>query len=203
MPKKWFLLAYLIVFWLFISNSSFFAGFMTRLQDEIISPYRQRLFSPPPTELPMPISPTVFLPTPNQSAPTPVVITEEALWQALMIYRQAQKRNEIKQEGVLCEYARMRAYELFKRLPDHITDPLDGHAGFQRDADSGAVFRQTGFTEIGENLAYVPGFTTATQIIEWGWDTSSGHRSLQLSNDITHGCISGVHPIYVGIYGKR
>lgn len=82
-------------------------------------------------------------------------------------------------------------------------EPLDAHAGFKRDADSGALFEQTGFSAVAENLAYLPDSMTATQIIEWGWDTSTSHREAQLSNEWTHGCVVGTRPFYVGLFARR
>ena len=46
-------------------------------------------------------------------------------------------------------------------------------------------------------------YATATQIIEWGWDSSTPHRNAQLSNDWTHACVSGRFPFYVGIFAHR
>lgn len=148
-----------------------------------------------PTNTPPPIPP---IPT---ATPTPINITEEQLWQALVNYRQTHQRDEIQQSESLCTYARERTNELVNRLKTDPEDPLDAHAGFNRDAESGYVFEKTRFNKIGENLAYTPSLINATKIIEWGWDTSSGHRGLQLSDEVTHGCITGIHPIYVGIFG--
>lgn len=148
-----------------------------------------------PTNTPTPIPPTL--------TPTPVVITEEQLWQALVNYRHTHQKSEIQQSESLCVYARERANELINRLKTDPEDPLDAHAGFNRDAESGYVFEKTGFNKIGENLAYTPSLVNATEIIEWGWDTSSGHRQMQLSNDVTHACITGIHPIYVGMFALK
>lgn len=95
--------------------------------------------------------------------------------------------------------------ELSERLKtlDSDQEPLDAHAGFKRDADNGVLFDRTGFPAVAENLAYLPDFRTATEIIEWGWDTSTSHREAQLSNEWTHGCVVGTRPIYVGIFARR
>jgi uncharacterized protein YkwD len=81
--------------------------------------------------------------------------------------------------------------------------PLDAHAGFAADADSGYVFEITGKNYVAENLAYWPSAQAATHVIEWGWDSSTeGHREAQLSNDFTHACITGQEGFYVAIFGR-
>ena len=213
------------MFILYITNNPLLVSLAFRIDDEIIRPYASRL-SPDTYVLRQtptaPISsthevtsdaihndaatPAVKSITPAVTivyiTPTPmeISISEEDLWNALLTYRTNHHKSSIQSSEALCNYARERADELFNRLQTNPDDPLDNHDGFSRDADSGYVFQKTGFNTVGENLAYTPGYTTATQIIEWGWDTSPNHRSLQLSDGITHGCITGIHPIYVGIY---
>ncbi|MBI2310072.1 hypothetical protein HYU89_04210 [Candidatus Collierbacteria bacterium] len=154
------------------------------------------------------MSPNGAIPRPTKTvrAPTPPPhISEDQLWQALADYRQAQNRNHLVKEESLCVYAR-------KRVEEHQTRyltlksgeaSLDSHAGFERDAANESVFKETNFPAIAENLAYLPEYAIATQIIEWGWDSSSPHRNAQLSNDWTHACISGRFPFYVGIFAHR
>ncbi|MBI5222580.1 MAG: hypothetical protein HY980_03745 [Candidatus Magasanikbacteria bacterium] len=153
---------------------------------------------PPPT--PAPYSP---LPTPPPPTPPPT-ISEANLYNALQDYRTANGRTHLVFEENLCVYARKRVDEHLRRLETLGPDdkPLDAHAGFQRDADSGELFKITDMKAVAENLAYLPAYTTATQIIEWGWDSSTAHRDAQLSNDWTHVCLSGKYPFYVGIFGK-
>lgn len=158
-------------------------------------------------------SPTVTVATPAQpkkrTVPsTPVRwpnVREDELWDALSLYREEQRRTPLVREESLCVYARSRVKELEGRTKTvtGTESPLDGHAGFQRDADSGALFSQTGFSAIAENLAYLPGYKTATQIIEWGWDSSSSHREAQLDNEWTHACVVGTYPFYVAIFARR
>lgn len=133
--------------------------------------------------------------------PPAVTVSEDELWAAITAYRRDHGKSDLEHSDSLCQYARRRASELYERYLANPEDPLDNHGGFQRDADSGYLFESTGFTHVGENLAFTPGYATATQIIEWAWDTSPGHRSLQLSDEVTSACLSGKHPIYVGIYG--
>jgi len=112
----------------------------------------------------------------------------------------------------LCLYAQ-------KRLQDHLTliekktppadypnpdkYPLDSHQGFSVDAQSGYAFDVTQTQKLAENLAYFPNAQTATQIIEWGWDTSTeGHREAQLSNDYSKACLWGEAGFYVAIFGS-
>lgn len=145
-------------------------------------------------------------PTKTKIAPTPPPhISEDQLWQALLDYRQAQNRTHLVKEESLCVYARKRVEEHQARYltlgPDD--KPLDSHAGFERDAANESVFKETNFPALSENLAYLPGYATATQIIEWGWDSSLPHRNAQLSNDWTHACVSGRFPFYVGIFAHR
>lgn len=164
--------------------------------------------------VPSPIYPTpepdsgIITPRPTKTikSPTPPPhISEDQLWQALLDYRQAQNRTHLVKEESLCVYARKRVEEHQARYltlgPDD--KPLDSHAGFERDAANETIFKDTNFPALAENLAYLPGYATATQIIEWGWDSSTPHRNAQLSNDWTHGCIAGRFPFYVGIFAHR
>jgi uncharacterized protein YkwD len=213
------ILFYVFFFAVFITNNSQLESFAKKVEEEIILPYYYRYhgYDNQNTNLIQPQTSThEVTPALNRTSqpvieppvtiiyitPTPssAEISEEELWNALVEYRTNHGKSTIQKSEVLCQYARNRAKELSDRLATNPDDPLDNHAGFSRDADSGSVFEQTGFNTVGENLAYTPSYTSATQIIEWGWDTSPGHRSLQLSNDITHGCLTGIHPIYVGIY---
>lgn len=157
---------------------------------------------------------TYVTPTPTSAQivrhplPSPIVIrhvSEEDLWNALTAYRQAHQRTPLIHEDPLCVYGRLRVSELLSRLETLLPEdgPLDGHAGFERDAKSGKVFKDTGFSAVAENLAFLPSYASATQVIEWGWDSSSAHRNAQLSDEWTHGCIVGTYPIYVGIFGQR
>lgn len=176
--------------------------------EEILDSRRQQVASQQvrkPT-LPPPASP--LLPTPYSLLLTPTpppTISEADLYKALQDYRTANGRTHLVFEENLCVYARKRVDEHLSRLetlgPDN--KPLDAHAGFQRDADSGELFKITDMKAVAENLAYLPAYTTATQIIEWGWDSSTSHRDAQLSNDWTHVCLSGKYPLYVGIFGKK
>lgn len=148
---------------------------------------------PPPT----PASPTPYSLLPTPIPVPPPTISEADLYSALRDYRTSNGRTQLVLEENLCLYARKRVEEHLKR------NSLDAHAGFQRDADSGELFKITDMKAVAENLAYLPAYTTATQIVEWGWDTSTAHRDAQLSNDWTHVCLSGKYPFYVGIFGHR
>ncbi|MBI4136723.1 CAP domain-containing protein [Candidatus Roizmanbacteria bacterium] len=207
----------LFMFGLYITNNIHLESLAKKIEREMIVPYTQRFSSfeevryadyiqePVPTEFVPVATPDddtepVIQGTYSITSPAEITISESELWQALSTYRTTHGKSAIQQSESLCIYARSRAKELYDRLETNPDDPLDGHAGFSRDADSGHVFKVTGYNTVGENLAYTPGYTNATQIIEWGWDTSPGHRSLQLSEDITHGCITGIHPIFIGIF---
>ena len=167
---------------------------------KIIVASNQRQF-PLPSPIPAQPLPTK-IPFPP---PPPPTISEANLYNALQDYRTANGRTHLVLEENLCIYARKRVEEHIRRLETLKPDdkPLDAHAGFQRDADSGDLFKVTDMKAVAENLAYLPAYTTATQIIEWGWDTSTAHRDAQLGNDWTHVCLSGKFPFYVGIFGKR
>ena len=132
-------------------------------------------------------------------------VSEMDLWNALFSYRASHQRTSLARDESICSYARERVNEHSERLkalePDQ--EPLDAHAGFKRDADSGTLFERTGFPAVAENLAYLPDSRTATEIIEWGWDTSTSHREAQLSNEWTHGCVVGTRPFYVALFGRR
>ncbi len=142
-----------------------------------------------------------FVPTPT---PTAVVISESELWQALTVYRQAHQKPALEKNEKLCLYARARANELLTRLSTISRDdsPLDNHAGFIRDTESGKAFEDTGFVGLAENLSYDPPAVNATQVIEWGWDSSAPHRESLLDQEMTHACVTGDYPIYVAILGR-
>lgn len=161
---------------------------------------RRLQISPTPTALPTPYP---LLPTPIPTPPP--TISEADLYNALGDYRTSNGRTHLVLEENLCVYARKRVQEHLNRLETLKPDekPLDNHAGFQRDADSGELFKITDMKAVAENLAYLPAYSTATQIVEWGWDSSTAHRDAQLSNDWTHVCLSGKYPFYVGIFGHR
>lgn len=148
-------------------------------------------------------------PTPKKMVtpiPSPVLdVPESQLWSALTTYRQEQRRSSLVLEEPLCVYARSRVKELEQRLTTLKSgdSPLDGHAGFQRDADDKTLFSRTGFPALAENLAYLPEYKTATQIIEWGWDSSAPHRDAQLGDEWTHACVVGTYPFYVAIFAHR
>lgn len=194
--------------WLYLVRSELLS--ITRVGNFLLQHQRflQRFLSPTP-------SPTVFLrPSPASSkqlsprriSPTiaPEVL-EMDLWNALLSYRASHQRTSLARDESLCSYARDRVKGHIERLKTLSSDqePLDTHAGFKRDADSGALFERTGFPAVAENLAYLPDFRTATEIIEWGWDTSTSHREAQLSNEWTHGCVVGTRPFYVAIFARR
>lgn len=162
-----------------------------------------RALSPAPSSsyTPSPVSKQKTL----QSPVPQLHVTEDQLWDALLLYRQEQNRTSLVHEESLCAYARLRVKELEQRLATlkESDSPLDGHAGFKRDADSGILFTQTGFPALAENLAYLPEYKTATQIIEWGWDSSAPHREAQLGNEWTHACVVGTYPFYMALFAHR
>jgi hypothetical protein len=137
--------------------------------------------------------------------------TEDQLWQSLVDYRRSHNRNEQIKDEKICEYARKRVqdqlsdYEI-KRPEEYPVPekyPLDAHAGFAKDADSGYAFEVTGKNRLAENLAYWPGAEAPNHVIEWGWDTSTeGHKEAQLSNEYGSACISGRDGFYVAIFGN-
>ena len=140
-----------------------------------------------------------------QATPTPVIISETELYQALNQYRQAHSKPPLAYDESLCAYARERVAEHLKRYQT-LTEgesPLDNHAGFKRDTDNEHAFELTRTKYLIENLAFTPSLTTATQVIEWGWDTSAPHRKGQLSTDVQLACVAGEHPFYVMILGRR
>lgn len=182
--------------------------------DYFLEVLAQSRITPPPDTSRYPALPSPTMssnemtskPTKTIRAPTPPLhISEDQLWQALADYRKAQNRTPLVKEESLCVYARKRVEDHQARYltlgPDD--KPLDSHAGFERDAANESLFKETNFPALAENLAFLPGYATATQIIEWGWDSSFPHRNAQLSNDWTHACVSGRFPFYVGIFAHR
>lgn len=186
-----------------IANAlSFHSEFAKWLEDS------QLLNYPILTPIPTPASTgdknaTTTAPSRSRAATSP--IGEVALWQALIQYRSAHQRNDLVLEEPLCRYARSRVEELKNRLTQISPDDsaLDGHSGFHRDAQSGMLFKDTGFPAVSENLAYLPNAANATQVIEWGWDTSTSHRDAQLSNEWSHGCVVGPGPFFVALFAHR
>lgn len=180
-----------------------FSGYLDQVLSarKIAADIQSRRLQVSPTRTPYSLRPTPIPPSPA----TPPTISETDLYNALRDYRTANDRTHLVLEENLCLYARKRVEEHRKRLETLKPDdkPLDSHAGFQRDADSGELFKTTDMKAVAENLAYLPAYTTATQIVEWGWDSSTAHRDAQLSNDWTHVCLSGKYPFYVGIFGHR
>lgn len=141
----------------------------------------------------------------------PKNFSESEIWAALGEYRKAHQRTTLEMDENLCIYARKRVDEHVSMMtsraeseyPNPEKYPLDAHEGFKRDGDSGALFEITKRNMIAENLAYWPSAQYPHHVIEWGWDTSTeGHREAQLSNDFSHGCISGKDGFYVAIFGK-
>lgn len=194
--------------WLYLIRSELLS--ISRVSEFLLQHQRflQSSVSPSP-------SPTIVFrpsPVPSKNAPVRRVspipapeVSEIDLWNALLSYRASHERTLLARDESLCAFARDRAAEHLERLKTLSSDqePLDAHAGFKRDADSGVLFDRTGFPAVAENLAYLPDSRTATQIIEWGWDTSTSHREAQLSNEWTHGCVVGTRPFYVGIFARR
>ena len=168
----------------------------------------QSRITPPPLPSPEPetgnITPRPTIRPAKKPTPPPH-ISEDQLWQALLDYRQSQNRTHLVKEESLCVYARKRVEEHQARYLTLKDDekPLDSHAGFERDAANESLFKDTNFPALAENLAFLPGYANATQIIEWGWDSSLPHRNAQLSNDWTHACVAGRFPFYVGIFAHR
>lgn len=179
--------------------------FLEILAQSRITPGTSRYPASPDTERYL-ASPTLRPTIRPAKIPTPPPhISEDQLMQALSDYRQSQNRTHLVKEESLCVYARKRVEEHQVRYLTLKSDekPLDSHAGFERDAANESLFKDTNFPALAENLAYLPGYATATQIIEWGWDSSTPHRNAQLSNDWTHACVSGRFPFYVGIFAHR
>ena len=138
--------------------------------------------------------------------------TREQLWQALVDYRHAHTKSDLQQSDDLCNYANKRVAEhldMFvnkpkEEYPNQDKYPLDAHAGFSRDGESGYVFEATGFNIIAENLAYWPTAQAPNHVIEWGWDTSTeGHKEVQLSEEYSHACIMGSGGFYVAIFARN
>lgn len=152
-----------------------------------------------------------FYPSPPPSPKEYPSISTQQLWQALTIYRQAHQVPELRQDPLLCLYAHKRLQDHLDKLaqnlpPDQYPDPdkypLDAHHGFMADASSGYAFQTTQKNELAENLAYWPQAQSATQIIEWGWDSSTeGHRETQLSTRWTDVCLVSDQGIIVAIFG--
>jgi uncharacterized protein YkwD len=159
------------------------------------------------------LKPATIVHKPVSPAPanTASTFTEQQLWEALTTYRLSQGVSQLEHDENLCVYARKRVQDQITKMastepadyPNPDKYPLDAHAGFAADADSGYAFDVTRVNHLAENLAYYPGAQAAIHIIEWGWDTSTeGHRETQLSNEYSRACISGGEGFYVAIFGS-
>jgi uncharacterized protein YkwD len=140
------------------------------------------------------------------------IFSEMQLWQALVDYRHAHKLPDLVREEQICTYARKRVQDQIDLLKSNKPAseypvpgkyPLDGHDGFKKDAESEKSFSMAGKNELAENLAYWPNAASPTQVIEWGWDTSTeGHKETQLTTYYTHACLASKDGFYVAIFGK-
>lgn len=148
---------------------------------------------------------------PQQAQPAPKNFTEDQLWQALIDYRRAHQKPDLQRNDRLCQYARERVAEHIEmeatvapeEYPNQDKYPLDAHAGFAADAESGYAFEVTGVNELAENLAYWPTAEYPHHVIEWGWDTSTeGHREAQLTEYYDKACITGQDGFFVALFGK-
>jgi hypothetical protein len=157
-------------------------------------------------------APSAKIPAHQTSPASAINFTEDQLWQALVDYRHAHQKPDLQTVDSLCQYARERVAEHLKLYQEQPPSeyqnqdkyPLDAHAGFMRDGESGYLFEKTGFNFVAENLAFWPDATSANQIIEWGWDTSTeGHREAQLSSEYSHACLSGNQGFYVAIFARN
>ena len=170
--------------------------------------FARRKDSAAPTSTKKVVTTQKIIPIPTAA---PTAFSEDQLWQALAVYRQAQKRTILARDEKFCAYARKRVEDQITMMsttapaayPNPDKYPLDAHRSFASDAESGYAFDVTGAGHLAENLAYYPNAQSATHIIEWGWDSSTeGHREAQLSNDWTKACISGKAGFYVAIFGN-
>lgn len=129
-------------------------------------------------------------PTVSQQPPS---YTGEDLWEAVQNYRRAHTLKEFKQANELCTVASIRVNELLE------LGKLDNHDGF--DARANEFFeRNPDWSSINENLA--SGYSTAVQVVEWGWDQSLGHKALIQSEEYPYACTAANQGFAVLITGK-
>lgn len=119
--------------------------------------------------------------------------TGQDLWTAVQNYRRAHSLFEFKQANELCTVASIRVNELIE------LGKLDNHDGFGPRADE-FFERNPDWSSINENLA--SGYTTAVQVVEWGWDQSLGHQALIQSMEFPYACAAANQGYAVLITGK-
>jgi len=101
-------------------------------------------------------------------------------------YRVSNGLNNLTINNELCAVAAERAVEVASNF---------SHDGFESAIDR----HNLQFNSIGENIASGP--LTATQLVQWSWDKSPGHRENMLG-DWSDGC-GGIHDIYaVFVFAK-
>ena len=161
-----------------------------------------------PTIEPKPISTPI--PTANTYVPPPAnrAIPEEELIVAINIYRQAHGVSALSTSQALCQETRKRVQDMVTlnigKVPGNM---ILNHDGMAQDVQNGVLDHSVGKKHYGENIASayckrpfdgaVVDVTTGTQLVEWCFDSSPGHKENLLNPQWTDVCSSGQFPFYV------
>lgn len=125
--------------------------------------------------------------------PDPRMSTPEELFDAINNYRRAHNVQTITRNDTLCDIAKKRADEQLAN------GGLDGHAGFEKYAQS-----QNDFYRVGEVLFGGVQPQYGVHIVEYGWDRSlTGHKEAIQNPSWNHGCggVAGYFAVF--IFGVR
>lgn len=156
---------------------------------------------------------SVVTPTPSQSvsktyqptASLPITISEQELVSAINVYRQVHGLSALSYNPSLCVETR-------KRVQDIVSSGSLSHLGMEEDIKNGILRNLVGKSSYGENLASAyckrtsdginVDVKTGTQLVEWCFDSSAGHRANLLNPTWTDICSSGQFPYYVQTFAK-
>lgn len=157
------------------------------------------------------IIPTLAPTTPPTPTPPPRTIPEDELISAINEFRKAQGKGALSRNEGLCTEARKRTEDLLLLFDQNDRIVLN-HDGFKADVESGRLTELTGKYAFGENVASAyckrtndsvnVSVSNGTQLVEWCFESSTGHRENMLNPDWTDVCSSGQFPIYVQIFSR-
>lgn len=136
---------------------------------------------------------------------TPITIPEGELYTAINTYRLAHGLNALTLNNQLCVETR-------KRVQDILSSGVLSHDGMEQDIRNGVLRNLVGKASYGENLASAyckrpsdgvnVDVSTSTQLVEWCFDSSEGHKANLLNPTWTDVCSSGQFPYYVETFAK-
>lgn len=140
-------------------------------------------------------------------------IPEGELIVAINAYRQGHGLSSLNTNQALCQETRKRVQDMVSiNAGKQPSAYILSHDGMGTDIANGVLAKTVGLHSYGENIASAyckrtsdgvnVDITTATQLVEWCFDSSSGHRDTLLKPDWTDVCSSGQFPFYVQTFAK-